>query len=120
MWSKGDLRAVGEFYAQTFRLNGEEETVERFAEHVEAWRAHFEDFTAEVDKLFTCGDVVVGRAIFRGRHVGDLWSVPATGKMTEVTGIDVFEFEGGHVVDHWHEADHFAMLQQMGAEPRPA
>lgn len=120
MWSEGDPHAVAGFYAPTFRLNGEEETVAEFAKGVATWRAHFEGFTADVDKLFTCGDVVVSRTIYRGRHVGDFRTVPATGKMIEASGIDIFEFEGSRVVDHWHEADHFEMFQQLGAEPRPA
>ena len=30
VWSEGGLRAVEEFYAHTFRLNGDETTVEQF------------------------------------------------------------------------------------------
>ena len=45
--------------------------------------------------------------------------IPATGKQIEITGNDIFEFdEGGKVVDHWHEADHLLLYQQVGGEIR--
>ena len=42
------------------------------------------------------------------------------GHETEITGNDIFEFdENGKVVDHWHEADHLLLYQQVGGEIRP-
>lgn len=119
-WSKGDRSAVDEFYAQTFRLNGEDTAREEWREGAERWRSKFSDIRVEVDKLFTCGEVVVSRIIFRGTHTGDLAWLPATGKRFEVSGIDIFEFEDGRVVDHWHETDHLDLFEQLGAEARPA
>lgn len=119
-WSKGDRAAVDEFYAPTFRLNGEDKLRDEWREGAERWRSKFSDVRIEVDKLFTCGDVVVSRIIFRGTHTGDLTTLPATGKDFELSGIDIFEFEDGRVVDHWHETDHLDLFEQLGAEVRPA
>jgi steroid delta-isomerase-like uncharacterized protein len=119
VWSKGDVAAVGEFYAPIFRLNGEQTSVEEFAEQAEAWLGHFSDWGVEVHKLFVCGSVVVSRVLYRATHTGDFKTVPASGKTFELSGIDIFEFEAGRVTSHWHETDHLDMFQQLGAEPRP-
>lgn len=119
VWSKGNVGAVGDFYAPIFCLNGHETSVEEFAKGAEAWQAHFSDFEADVHKLFVCGSVVVSRVIYRATHTGDFKTLPKTGKTFELSGIDIFEFEDGRVTTHWHETDHWDMFQQLGAEPRP-
>ncbi len=120
-WTKGNLNAAADFYAPNCRENGEELTPEEFAAGAKTWLDKFEDFSATVEKLWTCGEnAVASRVRYRAKHVGDFKSVPATGKEIEVTGNDIFEFdENGKVVDHWHEADHLLLYQQVGGEIRP-
>ncbi len=120
VWSNGDVAAASDFYAPTFCLNGEQTTVQEFAEGANSWLAHFSDFAVEVDKLFACGSSVVSRVIYRAVHTGDFVTFPATGKTFELSGIDIFEFFDGLVTTHWHETDHWDMFQQLGAEVRPA
>jgi predicted ester cyclase len=118
-WGGGDRAAVEEFYGPTFRENGEQQVREEWLEGAEWWRGRFSNMSIEVDKLFTCGDVVVSRVIYRGKHTDDFKVLPASGKEIEVSGLDVFEFEDGQVVDHWHETDHLVLFRQLGAELRP-
>ncbi len=120
VWSKGNVAAVGEFYASIFHLNGKEISVDTFAENARAWLGHFSDFNVEVHKLFACGDVIVSRVIYRAAHTGDFRTVPASGETFELSGIDIFEFEDRRVTGHWHETDHWDMFEQLGAEPRLA
>jgi len=119
VWSHGEVEFATEFYASTFRQNGEEVVAAEFAEGARSWRAKFEGFEAKVDRLFTFENVIVTQVTYRGRHVGDFKRIPATGKDTEVTGLDVFLFEDGRCVEHLHEADHYAMFVQLGAPPTP-
>ena len=120
-WTKGNLAAAADFYAPKYRENGEELTPQEFAAGAKPWMDKFENFSATVEKLWVCGDnVVASRVRYRAKHVGDFKSVPATGKEIDVTGNDIFEFdENGKVVDHWHEADHLLLYQQVGGEIRP-
>ena len=121
VWSRGDVEYATEFYATTFRQNGEEVDAAAFAEGARAWRAKFEGFTATVDRVFPLeGGGVASRVVYRARHTVDLERVPATGKEIEVTGLDVFRFENGRCVEHLHEADHAEMFLQLGAPPTPA
>ena len=120
-WTKGNLDAAADFYAPTYRENGEELTPQEFGAGAKLWLDKFEGMSVTVEKLWACGDgVVASRVRYRGKHVGDFKSVPATGKEIEITGNDIFEFdENGKVVDHWHEADHLLLYQQVGGEIRP-
>ena len=73
----------------------------------------FEDFIAE-------GDQVVVRWTSSGTQQGELMGMPPTGKKFSATGIEIYRFEGGKIVEHWLESDVLGMLQQLGALPSPA
>ena len=119
VWSRGEVEYAIEFYAPTFRQNGEEVQAAEFAEGARSWRAKFEGFEATVERLFAVENGVVTQVTYRGRQTGDFQRVPATGKDTEATGLDVFLFEDGRCVEHLHEADHYTMFVQLGAPPTP-
>jgi steroid delta-isomerase-like uncharacterized protein len=120
VWTDGEVGGVGAFYAPTFLLNDKATTTEEFADGVVAWRAHFPDFSVSVERLFSCEDIVVTRVLYRGTHAGDFERVPASGRSIAVSGIDIFRFRDGKVVEHLHEADHLEMFRQLGAEVAPA
>jgi steroid delta-isomerase-like uncharacterized protein len=73
----------------------------------------FEDFIAE-------GDQVVVRWTSSGTQKGELMGIPPSGKQFSVTGVEIYRFEGGKIVEHWLESDMLGLLQQLGAIPSPA
>ncbi|HXZ05966.1 MAG TPA: ester cyclase [Ktedonobacteraceae bacterium] len=73
----------------------------------------FEDYIAE-------GDQVVVRWTSTGTHKGELMGIPPTGKQFSATGIEIYRFEGGKIVEHWLASDQLGMLQQLGVVPAPA
>jgi predicted ester cyclase len=73
----------------------------------------FEDLIAEEDK-------VVVRETMSGTQQGELMGIPPTGKKFSATGIEIYRFEGGKIVEHWLQADNLGLLQQLGALPSPA
>lgn len=119
LWSEGHTEIAAEIYAPTYRENHQTLTPAEFAEGAAAWRAHFQDFTITVDELFSCGERVITRVTGGGTHTGDFRVLPATGRSFELTGLDIFEFVDGRVVQHWHETDHLELFKQLGAELRP-
>jgi steroid delta-isomerase-like uncharacterized protein len=119
LWTEGHTEIAAEIYAPTYRENRETLTPAEFAEHAAAWRAHFENFTITVDEIFSCGERVITRVSAEGTHTGDFRILPATGRSYELSGIDIFEFVDGRVVQHWHETDHLELFTQLGAELRP-
>jgi len=119
IWTNGRFDLADQFYAPAYRENLEAATPAEFAAAGAAWRAHFTDFRVELNELFAAGNRVITRVTYRATHIGDFTSLPARGRSSETSGIDIFEFEGDHVVQHWHETDHLALFRQLGAELRP-
>lgn len=119
LWTGGRFELADQFYAPAYRENLEARTPAEFAAGAAAWRAHFTDFRVQIDELFSAGERVITRVTYRATHTGDFKSLPARGRTSETTGVDIFEFEGDRVVQHWHETDHLDLFRQLGAELRP-
>lgn len=120
VWTEGRFDVAHEIYAPIYRENLDPaSTPAEFAAHAAAWSAHFTDFRVDIEELFTAGNRVISRVTYRGRHTGDIKRVPARGREFAVSGIDIFEFEDGRVVQHWHETDHLELFRQLGAEIGP-
>ena len=70
------------------------------------------DLVAEDDK-------VVGRITAYGKHEGELFGIPRTGKEIRVTGFAMWRIRDGRIVEHWHETDQLGLMQQLGVVPLP-
>jgi len=60
---------------------------------------------------------VAGRITAYGRHQGDLFGIPATGRDIRVSGIAIWRIRGDRIVEHWHETDQMGLMQQLGVIP---
>jgi steroid delta-isomerase-like uncharacterized protein len=118
-WSKGDLSLVGEVYSPTFiHDDGRTLTVDQFKRRIASTRETMPDLRININEIFTAGEkTVVTRVTYTGTMTGPLGNTPATGKQAKFTGIDIFHFHDGKVVEHWHEADHLTMMGQLGLIP---
>ena len=47
------------------------------------------------------GDLVVHRSRNRLRHVGEVFGVPATGRVVTVDHVEMWRVEDGKIVEHW-------------------
>jgi steroid delta-isomerase-like uncharacterized protein len=119
VWSEGRFDVAAQVYAPSYRENHELSTPDEFAAGAAAWAAHFTDFRADIDELFSVGHRVITRVTYRGRHTGDFKAAPARGGTYEVPGIDIFEFADGLVIQHWHSTDHLKLFLQLGAVLTP-
>lgn len=120
VWTEGRFEVAAEIYAPSYRQNLTPSTPAEFVAGAAAWAAHFSHFRVDVDEMFSAGNRVITRVTYRGRHTGDLRRVPARGREYVLSGIDIFEFVDGRVVQHWHETDHLELFGQLGAELRPS
>ena len=114
VWSAGEVEFAHEFFADPYLENDTQRTPKGHAQGAAAFRAIFPDFSAEVVRLISTGDVVVSRVRYRGTYAGGWAGVSRLGDSIEVTGLDVFYFQAGRVVEHLHEADHEGLWEQLG------
>lgn len=75
------------------------------------------DVTWTVDDMISVDDVVVVRWTGTGTFEAPLQGVPPTGEAQTFTGINIFRFECGLIVESWSEVDRFVML---GLDPSPS
>jgi len=85
--------------------------------------AHFQDAFPDgqdtTNDLIAEGDKVAHRWTYHGTHQGTFQGIPPTGKQVTLTGISIWRFEAGKIVESWHELDILGMMQQLGVIPVP-
>jgi hypothetical protein len=65
-----------------------------------------------VEDAIESGDRVVVRWRAQGTHSGRLTGIKPTGNRIDVTGITIYRFAGGRIVESWAQADMAALAQQ--------
>jgi steroid delta-isomerase-like uncharacterized protein len=76
--------------------------------------AGLEDFHAEIHDRFATDDRVVCRWTTRGRHVGVVSGLPASGKFLEFPGASIWEFSDGKARRGWTFPGVAVIMQQLG------
>lgn len=84
---------------------------------IEMYRQAFPDVSFTVEEQIAERDLVVTRWTATGTNDGDIMGMPATGRTSTVTGIDISRFEDGRIVEGWTNWDTIGMLQQLGLAP---
>jgi steroid delta-isomerase-like uncharacterized protein len=79
----------------------------------------YPDLHMDVDFQIAEGDKVASRVTVHGTNTGEFMGMPATGKEVRITGADVVRIVDGKFVERWGNFDELAMMQQLGAIPRP-
>jgi steroid delta-isomerase-like uncharacterized protein len=92
------------------------EDVKRF---MGEFRSAFPDFHSTIEDQIAEGDRVVTRWRMRGTHQGEFRGIAPTGKELDITGIGIFRFSDGKVVESWDNFDQLGMMRQLGAIPEP-
>ena len=83
------------------------------------FQSAFPDGVNASDDMVAEGDKVVQRWTFRGTHREPFQGMPATGKKVVLTGLALWRFQNGKIVESRHEMDTMGLLQQLGALPAP-
>jgi ketosteroid isomerase-like protein len=88
---------------------------------VAAFRTAFDQVRVTLDDVLADGDRVAIRYRYAGRHCGDLFGIPATGRNFDMAGILVARVAHGKVAEYWREEDMLGLQQQLGlASLQPA
>ena len=81
---------------------------------VAVFRAAFDQVRLMIDDVLADGDRVAIRYRYAGRHCGDLFGIPATGRSFEMAGILLARVSQGRVAEYWREEDMLGLQRQLG------
>jgi predicted ester cyclase len=89
--------------------------------NAEGWKAMARQIAAavpdnrtEIDDIFGDGDRVVVRYTSRGTHTGELFGVAPTNQALTTTGIEIYRFAHGRIVECWGQYDMSELFASTG------
>jgi predicted ester cyclase len=77
----------------------------------------FEDWGPDVQHIMADGDLVVVRALLRGRHVGEWGGIPPSGREIAYPVIHTLEIHDGVITRYLDARDEVAMWTELGGVP---
>jgi steroid delta-isomerase-like uncharacterized protein len=119
VWGRGNVDVADELFADDYerhdlRPGDPAPGPEGQKEIARAFRTAFPDLIWDVDFVLADGEFVVGRWTASGTHLGSWASVEPTGKPMRFSGINVFRFSDGKVVELWNHRDDLGLMEQLG------
>jgi steroid delta-isomerase-like uncharacterized protein len=119
--NEGNLDLVDEIFADYVSHQPDGSVLERGPEDVKRFmgefRSAFPDFHTTIEDQIAEGDRVATRWTMHGTHEGEFRGIAPTGGQIRVTGIGIFRFSEGKVVESWDNFDQLGMMQQLGVVP---
>lgn len=90
------------------------DNLEQFKAFLKQDLASVPDARQELDFMFSCGNMVAARVVYRGHQSGPMGPFPPTGKPFEVPFLSILRIEGGKIAEMWVEWDNLNALGQLG------
>lgn len=123
VWNGKRLDLLDEIFAANFVNHDPNNPQVTDRESFRVWASAvlngFPDLYLTIDDVVAEGDKVACRWTHHGTHLGELPGLPATGKKTTITGIIIYRFAKGKVVEAWWSRDLLGLMQQLGVIPTP-
>lgn len=78
----------------------------------------FSDRSFIVKEIFADGDKLVKYWEFKGKHTGNFFGIPATGKEVDVLGCTIAKMKEGKIAEEQDFMDNLEFMRQLGLMPR--
>lgn len=96
---------------------GEARGIEAFRPHAESITTAFPDLQFDIQDQIAEDDRVMTRFVLSGTHDGPFMGIEPTGEEVTMSGIVIYRFANGKIVERWGEANTVGFLQQIGKMP---
>ena len=120
--NEGNLEVADEIFDHYLAHQSDGSVLERGPQDVKRFMSEFREafsgFHTTIEDQISEGDKVVTRWRMNGTHRGEFRGIAPTEAELEVTGIGVFRFSEGKVVESWDNFDQLGMMQQLGVVAR--
>jgi predicted ester cyclase len=100
-------------------IGGDTTDFASYIERVELFVNAFPDLEFSVDLIAAEGDLVASYWTATASQTGEWQGIPPSNTEVSWSGINIFRFACGMIAESWSEADHFGLLQQLGATDLP-
>jgi steroid delta-isomerase-like uncharacterized protein len=88
--------------------------IEDFKAYYSNFITGFSDGKFTVIDVFGQGDKLVKHWRYTGKHTGDFFGIPATGKTVDIEGTTLVKMKDGKIVQEQDFMDNMAFMQQLG------
>lgn len=124
LWNTGDLALADEIIDRDCLVHARIPFTTDFTRGPEAlkqlvrfYHLTFSNIEMTVEEIVAEGDMAAVRWSGRGRHTGDLFGLPATGREVITSGIDMLRIVDGRIVEGWVNWDALSLLEQIFVQP---
>lgn len=122
VWGRGDFDVADETFADNSANSAlHDSTTGEFLpgsagqiKTASDFRTAFPDLRITIDVMLADDEFVSARWTMEGTNTGDWGKISATGKHVRFSGIDIFRFANGRVVEMWANRDALGLMQQLG------
>jgi predicted ester cyclase len=115
-WNKGDPAGFDETVTAEYiqhehpRISSVKPGLEGLKRMVAVYRAAFPDLSITMEDLIESNDKVVVRYTLTGTHMGNLNGIRATQRKIAATGISIYAFDSGKIVEGWTVLDALSLM----------
>lgn len=113
-----DLSLIEVLYASDFVdhsvPDGAPQGTEGQRAKVEGFIAAFPDLELTYSHQIAEGDMVAGRFMLTGTHLGDFAGIAPTGNAISLVGHDLLRVADGQITEHWTVMDSAELMGQLG------
>jgi steroid delta-isomerase-like uncharacterized protein len=92
--------------------------IQGFKDYYKNYLTGFSDVTFTIVDAFGQGDKIVKHWNFKGKHTGEFFGIPATGKEVNVYGVTLVVMKDGKIAQEQDFLDNLEFMQQLGIIPR--
>lgn len=121
--NKGQLELINEknFDPNVVQINntGNLNGIAAFKAYYQNFVTGFSDIKFTVKDVFGQGNKIVKHWNFTGKHTGDFFGIPATGKRVDVEGVTLVKMKDGRIAQEQDFMDNGVLMQQLGLVSDP-
>ncbi len=127
VWSdivnKGQIELINDknFDPNVVQINntGNLEGITAFRDYYQNFLTGFSDIKFTVKNIFGQDNKIVKHWNFTGKHTGDFFGIPATGKRVDVEGVTLVKMKDGRIAQEQDFMDNGVLMQQLGLVSDP-
>ncbi len=117
VWNRSDEALAREIVTPDFTFRGSlgltKQGPEGFIDYMRTVHAALAGYTCTIDDLFATEARAAARMTFAGKHQGEFFGFPPTGRQVTWSGAAFFTFSGGRINDLWVLGDIDAIKSQL-------